>query len=242
MKRVFYLIEQGKTYNKLTALEKLRTPHGTMWRCRCICGRETRVHNSHLAKGVVKSCGTSGCAVVGPRIDLTGQKFGKLTALKFVCHQGRAAWLVRCACGLERPVRAENLRKGNTRSCGRKGCVVHGSVRRVLADSLAAKRQTFRGYRNHASARELPFELTLSRFLKICSQPCHYCGLQPSNTTVNRYGYGDWTYNGIDRKNNDKGYVNYNVVACCRVCNRAKNAMSYKDFVAYLDRVAAFRQ
>jgi hypothetical protein len=50
-----------------------------------------------------------------------------------------------------------------------------------------------------------------------------------------------YVYNGLDRKNSQKGYTIRNVVPCCGVCNHAKHTMNYKDFIAWLDRVTNFR-
>jgi hypothetical protein len=66
---------------------------------------------------------------VPPIQDLTGQVFGRLTA---VSHVGTnkyryALWLCRCECGGEAIVSNNALRYGNTRSCG---CLLHeGHVR-----------------------------------------------------------------------------------------------------------------
>lgn len=53
------------------------------------------------------------------RIDLTGQRFNKLTVLGY--HSGKGAsckWLCRCECGTEKAVVAGNLKNGGTKSCG----------------------------------------------------------------------------------------------------------------------------
>jgi hypothetical protein len=47
----------------------------------------------------------------------------------------------------------------------------------------------------------------------------------------------DFRYNGIDRIHNDIGYVEYNCVPCCIICNRAKNSMPYEDFVDWIDNL-----
>ena len=53
------------------------------------------------------------------RIDITGQRFGTLTAIKLdQMKGGRAHWLMRCDCGAERVVGVAWLRSGNTSSCG----------------------------------------------------------------------------------------------------------------------------
>lgn len=58
---------------------------------------------------------------LGYRIDLSGKKFGLWTVLSFYGrHTNKAAWLCKCDCplGTVRPVRADQLRDGNSRSCG----------------------------------------------------------------------------------------------------------------------------
>lgn len=53
-------------------------------------------------------------------IDLTGQKFERLTVIKWIRKnkQSRYKWLCRCDCGQEVVVLGYNLRNGHTKSCG----------------------------------------------------------------------------------------------------------------------------
>lgn len=52
-------------------------------------------------------------------IDLTGQRFGKLTVLERTENIGTSAgWRCRCDCGKETVVRTASLRSGGTKSCG----------------------------------------------------------------------------------------------------------------------------
>jgi hypothetical protein len=48
-------------------------------------------------------------------IDLTGQRFGRLIAVKYV---GKSKWECRCDCGNMVTALSNNLRRGNTTSCG----------------------------------------------------------------------------------------------------------------------------
>ncbi len=50
-----------------------------------------------------------------PRIDETGNRYGRLTVVRWV---GNRKWLCRCDCGNEREVIATTLRLGQQRSCG----------------------------------------------------------------------------------------------------------------------------
>ena len=49
------------------------------------------------------------------RIDLTGQKFNRLTVIKYV---GKSSWLCKCDCGNEAIVGGWELKSGNIKSCG----------------------------------------------------------------------------------------------------------------------------
>lgn len=56
---------------------------------------------------------------MGSPIDLTGQRFGAMIAMRLV-SRGRqhSYWQCRCDCGQRSVVTLNNLRRGNTTSCG----------------------------------------------------------------------------------------------------------------------------
>lgn len=53
-------------------------------------------------------------------VDISGQVFGRLTVLEKACQDRlkRWKWLCRCSCGVLIVVSSNNLRSGNTKSCG----------------------------------------------------------------------------------------------------------------------------
>lgn len=52
-------------------------------------------------------------------VDLTGQKFGRLTVIRFDHSQnGRKYYLCQCDCGNSKTVSSHSLKSGNTKSCG----------------------------------------------------------------------------------------------------------------------------
>lgn len=56
-----------------------------------------------------------------PPIDLTGKKFGKLTAIDIACHGGShksVKWRCSCECGREKIVDSQLLKKGSITDCG----------------------------------------------------------------------------------------------------------------------------
>jgi len=53
------------------------------------------------------------------RLDLGGQKFGRLTVINFAeIRKKRTYWNCKCDCGNTVVVKGDNLKKGNTQSCG----------------------------------------------------------------------------------------------------------------------------
>lgn len=53
-------------------------------------------------------------------VDITGQRFGRLTALRLAerDHNLRTRWRVRCDCGTEKDVDGAHMRYGRIKSCG----------------------------------------------------------------------------------------------------------------------------
>lgn len=142
--------------------------------------------------------------------DLTGQRFGRLIAIKRVGSdkQKRATWRCRCDCGRETVVASSYLINGDTNSCG------------CLKLELLFKRST-----KHSKAR--------TRLYRVWANMIQRC-YDPKHTHYHRYGgrgitvcdewrddfqaFYDWAMaNGydenapkgkctIDRIDNDKGY------------------------------------
>jgi hypothetical protein len=118
----------GQRFGKLVALEFRPLNGRSAWICQCDCGAESRVDTQNLRRGVTKSCG---CMMNAPRgrkpkpprqrpVDITGQRFSRLTAIVPMrsAESGRFSWLCRCECGTYLVVITSNLRRGNTTSCG----------------------------------------------------------------------------------------------------------------------------
>lgn len=123
--------EIGNTYGYLTVIDSAPSKNNrAMWKCKCKCGNECIVSGKELRNGHTKSCG---CLKIEKTIqrnmqrggdDLTDQRFGKLTVLKFDSwldrgngHRDRM-WLCKCDCGNECIVNHRYLRNGDTESCG----------------------------------------------------------------------------------------------------------------------------
>lgn len=115
----------GQKFGMLTVLEdsgQRTAGKSILWRCRCDCGEEKLAVRSDLTSGNMQNCG---CVpkMRAPRNiaeDLTGRQFGDLTVLRRAPNDkdNRVCWVCLCSCGKECVVKARNLKRGNTKSCG----------------------------------------------------------------------------------------------------------------------------
>lgn len=77
---------------------------------------------------------------MGKFVDLTGQKFGRLTVIKRVENKGRnACWLCKCECGNEKIIRGDSLKSGHTMSCG---CLQSEKIKEKWQDEDFKKMQS----------------------------------------------------------------------------------------------------
>lgn len=168
-------------------------------------------------------------------IDETGNRYGRLTVLGIGSRRRTTQmWICRCDCGQEHEANGSNLRSGDIRSCGNCGYF-------LLPGDEAAFRQALNNYKKNAKSRGVPFDLTTDEFRWITQQNCRYCGLEPANIhkpSRARAGAKSFTYNGIDRLDNSKGYFLQNCAPCCATCNGAKSKMSADEFLRWVARVA----
>ena len=71
-------------------------------------------------------------------LDLTGQKFGKLTAIeRLPSRNGKTYWLCKCECGNQTQVQTSHLRSGSIISCGCAHVVPQNSGKKTtIMDSI----------------------------------------------------------------------------------------------------------
>lgn len=188
------------------------------------------------------------------RIDLTGQKFGKLTVLRYDHTEkpkGIAFYRCRCDCGNTVIVASGHLRSGHTQSCGclQSEVAVQNSKgntwgRKYEEPKMASAKAIWQTSYNDGCS--------FKTFLYLSQQPCHYCGILPLNNfnkyitkegkITNNEVSPDWanqasfTYNGLDRIDSSLGHIENNIVPCCIVCNIAKHNMSINDFRNWLEK------
>ena len=120
---------------------------------------------------------------------------------------------------------------------------LHGTVdkpRRGYENGKGNKNKVIHSYRGKAKRRGLDYAILQNDDIVegLLQGNCHYCGAAPSNIS-NSKGHNDaYIYNGIDRVDSSKGYVDGNCVSCCKVCNRAKSDMPVDVFFAWAQQVS----
>lgn len=169
--------------------------------------------------------------------DHSGQRFGRLVAIKRVGSKGNnAIWLCACDCGNTSHALSGNLSSGNSTTCG---C----GRGRTLPKGQAALNRIFDVYFYAARRRKIEFSLRLSQLEGLIKSRCFYCNAEPSR----RYSpalvkNGECIANGIDRLDNTLGYIAGNCVPCCTACNLAKGTRTVKEFAEWIKRVSPWAE
>lgn len=163
--------------------------------------------------------------------DELGNRYGMLTIVERAENNknGHARWLCSCDCGKTTVVGGVWLRRGECKSCGCKGWT-------KLLPGEAAFRSLYAMYKYRGKTGS-GWGLSRADFRKITKSNCHYCGASPATVAGKSRDYGTYTYNGVDRIDNLKGYFVDNVVPCCPTCNYAKRETPIDEFYKWVNRV-----
>lgn len=103
-----------------------------------------------------------------------------------------------------------------------------------MSPGEGAKRGIYKNYKLNAKLRGLEFRISLEEFFKITTKNCYYCGSKPKTVTNFNKVFGQYTYNGMDRIDNTKGYNIANVITCCKYCNYAKHDLTQTEFYTFV--------
>ena len=149
---------------------------------------------------------------MGKLIDLTGQRFGRLTVIERAGKDyiGQAMWRCRCDCGNVTVVAGGNLRTGNTKSCGCYGheLTIGGYRSRTHGGTCDGGKRT-RLYRIWRAMKTRCYNLNAQNYkdyggrgITICPEWLH--DFVAFRDWALSHGYRDDL--SIDRIDNDKGY------------------------------------
>lgn len=165
---------------------------------------------------------------------MTGALVGNLKVIgpsdQKVDGRNEAHWLVECGiCQQQSVYGGWQLRDTRRPHNKCKSCFTK------ISSLVGTKASTlYKQYQCNAKCRGLEFVLTPEEFVELSQKRCHYCGDGPNN-----YSSG-YQYNGIDRVDNNVGYIAVNCVPCCKICNRAKRELGLDEFKAWINRIRVY--
>ena len=79
----------------------------------------------------------------------------------------------------------------------------------------------------------IPITLTLEQLQERLECSCFYCGREKSKSE---------RHFGLDRFNNEKGYVEGNMVTCCTTCNMMKKDIPYHLFMRQIEHILSYNE
>lgn len=134
-----------------------------------------------------------------------------------------------CDCGIETIIYGSHLRNGSK--------IVGCGCQRKLPKGESACQILYQQYKKQAVVGEREFDITYEYFKIITKEKCHYCGIDPIGIRATKAGNGSYIFNGIDRVDNAIGYIEGNIVPCCKMCNYGKKAYSKNDFLNWVSNI-----
>jgi len=102
--------------------------------------------------------------------------------------------------------------------------------RNYKAEAFTNKHVIWNHYVKGACTRKIDFTLSKTFFNSLIVQPCFYCSYSVPNEV-----------NGIDRIDNNKGYIESNCIPCCQFCNSAKGMQHPQEFIDKLLAIHIFK-
>lgn len=167
------------------------------------------------------------------KVNLVGQRFNSLLALERVIKNNHACYICKCDCdNITKPIPGYRLKSGSTKKCFKCSTKTNVKMRKEYGES--ARNSLIRRYKENAKNHNREFLLTQEEMIIFFQSNCYYCGRKPYSEIKGNKAFGSYTYNGIDRKNNDVGYIKENCVSCCKECNYKKHTQNIDDFFKWI--------
>lgn len=157
----------GQRFGRLIAVEPTNeraSNGGVRWKCRCDCGNYIYPTMNNLKRGHTTSCG---CAkddfIESCKIDVIGQRFGKLIIVEEISidNKHKRMVLCRCDCGNTHICSVSDLTTGHTMSCG---CLNKSKGEMFIEDLLKENNVNYVSQKRFEKCRNkkpLPFDFYL---------------------------------------------------------------------------------
>lgn len=214
----------GATFGRLSFLGDGGSSPGRtrQWRMQCACGTEKLFRSDLVRTGRSQSCGCLQQDVArASRVDVKGQRFGRLVAFSDTGLTGSsgAIWRCRCDCGVEKNVTVKALRNGATISCGCAKVDQPGLMNREYLNKSIARTSAYRA-RSRAAGGSFTAAQIDALYLAQRGR-CACCRVK-----LNGVFHRDHRVALANGGTNDIG----NIELLCGPCNMRKNA---KDEIAW---------
>lgn len=98
------------------------------------------------------------------------------------------------------------------------------SIKKYSSDYIKTEKGKYRTLKGSAIKRDYDVSISFDEFKEIISKPCAYCGEKDKRI-------------GIDRINNDIGYILENCNPCCKYCNMMKKDMILDEFIEHIQKI-----
>jgi hypothetical protein len=135
---------EGKRFGRLVVLERdLSKPFGrgnsSYWICQCDCGNKCTVGATNLTHGYTTSCGCLRVELLRNKNlkDITGNRFGKIVAIRRTENQqhGSYVWECKCDCGNICYYNTETLNAGHANSCGCAKSIGEANIEKIFKEN-----------------------------------------------------------------------------------------------------------
>lgn len=223
----------GQTFGNWTVIEYLKN---SRYLCRCSCGNEVNVFRGHLKSNASTKCNKCARKNINS-IDITGQKFGRLTALELIGKTKTQSniWKCVCDCGNIKNVTCGILNAGTTKSCG---CLQIESRRNSFNGGKYISGMEIAGIIHGAKSRNIECVDRAELIILIENEfekQQFKCNLSGVNINFNIRGddgnlIKDSYTASVDRIDSSKGYIKNNIQIVHKYINMMKWILDNEDF------------
>lgn len=243
----------GQTFGCLTILECL--DNGKL-KVQCTCGNilelgKPGLYNYH--KTNKQWCNKCKPAGVNKTKHHKGEILGN--CFELIKHLGGNKWEVKCIkCGKIQEQAISNIKRHKGETCYY--CLHPNALRNspggkgILSGPIEERFYNY--YKSRIESDNLKgkkfkeWNLSLEEFTGLVRGNCVYCGCAPrvenqwANNKRKTSLDEDYSFNGIDRVDSNKGYTIDNCVSCCPKCNRMKSDLDKDDFLSHVSKIYNF--
>lgn len=239
----------GRKFGKLTALRLSETKYrwGTLWVCKCDCGKEKTTAAQLLKSGKSKSCGCLHRLV-------PGINYGELTVIRETSERnsdGGILWLCRCSCGKE--VKVKSLRLTDVGKPNRYSNVTCGHRMYLTGD----KNHNWGGYGEisgnlwciikggltRGNNRTLEFSITIQQAWELFLKQERKCALSGVEIKFSSRADNDMERTAsLDRIDSSKGYTLDNIQWVHKDINQMKMDFLDQKFIDWTHIISDYQR